>query len=185
MNHTKVKSIVESLLFLSTKPLSPKQIKKKLPEIERSVIEGVLNELYQDYQDRNGGFFLAEVSGGFQFRTPPENKEWVKRAAGETSQTMTRATLETLTIIAYKQPLIRSDIEHIRGVDSGGTIKNLLDMKLIRVFGRKNIPGRPLIYTTTNYFLEFFNLKSIADLPTLGELEPSGSSGDSSGKAKP
>lgn len=170
MTPEKVKSIIESLLFISTKPLSVKQIKQKLPEIQTAVIKKTLNELYIDYKERKGGFYLAEVSNGYQFRTPPENKEWIKKTTAETPRIMSKATLETLTIIAYKQPLMRSDIEHIRGVDSGGPIKNLLTMKLIKVFGRKNIPGRPLIYATTSYFLEFFNLKSIEDLPALNDI---------------
>lgn len=174
MNPDKVKSIVESLLFISIKPLSIKQIKNKLPEVQTTVIKKALNELYNDYQKRNGGFYLAEVSNGYQFRTPTENKEWIKKTTSETTRAMSKATLETLTIIAYKQPLMRSDIEHIRGVDAGGPIKNLLNMKLVKVFGRKNIPGRPLIYATTSYFLEFFNLKSIEDLPGLNEIEALG-----------
>ncbi len=171
MNPEKIKSIIESLLFISIKPLSAKQIKKKLPEVKTSVIKRALSELHNFYQERKGGFYLAEVSKGYQFRTPAENKEWLQKTSTESPRSMSKASLETLTIVAYKQPLMRSDIEHIRGVDAGGPIKNLLNMKMIKVFGRKNIPGRPLIYATTSYFLEFFNLKSIEDLPALNDIE--------------
>jgi segregation and condensation protein B len=117
---------------------------------------------------------LKEVAGGYQFRTRPEHTEWIKKLIQPRPPRLSKAALETLAIIAYKQPLIRSDIEHIRGVDCGGVIRALLERKLIRVLGRKEIPGRPLIYATTKRFLEVFDLKDLKDLPTPKEIDEMG-----------
>lgn len=166
-----VKRIIESLLFASRGPLSMDKIKALLPDVEPREIARILKELVGEYASRNGGLLLMEVAGGFQFRTHPECRDWVSALNQPSPMKISKAALETLAIIAYKQPLIRSDIEHIRGVDSGGVIRNLLDLKLIRVLGRKDIPGRPLIYSTSKHFLELFGLKDIKDLPTLSEIE--------------
>jgi segregation and condensation protein B len=166
-----LKRIIESLIFVSKDPLSLDRLKSLLPETDPVIIKNQLKCLVDDHKTRNGGFYLSEVAGGYQFRTYPDCKEWVKRLNQNSPLRISRAALETLTIVAYKQPVIRSDIEYIRGVDSGGVIRNLLDLKLIRVLGRKDIPGRPLIYSTTRYFLELFGLNDIKDLPTLKEIE--------------
>lgn len=166
-----VKRIIESLLFASRGPLSLDKIKALLPDVESSVISRELQVLVEDYKVRDGGFHLVRVAGGYQFRTHRECKAWITLLNQPSPMKISKAALETLAIIAYKQPLIRSDIEHIRGVDSGGVIRNLLDLKLIRVLGRKDIPGRPLIYSTSKHFLELFGLNDIKDLPTLNEIE--------------
>lgn len=166
-----VKRIIESLLFASRGPLSLDKLKVILPDVEPSVISRELQGLVDEYKDRDGGIQLVRVAGGYQFRTHPDCREWVTVLNQPSPMKISKAALETLSIIAYKQPLIRSDIEHIRGVDSGGVIRNLLDLKLIRVLGRKDIPGRPLIYTTSKHFLELFGLNDIKDLPTLHEIE--------------
>lgn len=166
-----MKKIIESLLFVSKEPLSVDRLKSLLPEIEPEQIKSEIAALVDEYTNRQGGFHLVHVAGGYQFRTRPEYKTWVKRLNQASPLRLSRAALETLTIVAYKQPVIRSDIEHIRGVDSGGVIRNLLDLKLIRVLGRKDIPGRPLIYSTTRFFLELFGLSDIKDLPTLKEID--------------
>jgi segregation and condensation protein B len=118
------------------------------------------------------------VAGGFQFRTRPEYSQWVKKLIAPKPTRLSKAALETLAIIAYKQPIIRSEIEHIRGVDSGGVLRMLLEKNLIRVMGRKEIPGRPLIYGTTRHFLEVFELKNLKDLPTPKEIEEMGVAAD-------
>ena len=117
------------------------------------------------------GIFLSEVAGGYQIRTRPEYHEWVKRLLKPNPHRLSDAALETLAIIAYKQPIIRSDIEHLRGVDCGGVLRVLMEKKLVRVLGRKEIPGRPLIYATTKHFLEVFELKNLKDLPSPKEIE--------------
>jgi segregation and condensation protein B len=118
-----------------------------------------------------GGFYLDEVAGGYQIRTRPRYTDWIKKLIQPKPLRLSKPALETLVIIAYKQPIIRSDIEHLRGVDCGGVIRVLLERKLIRVLGRKEIAGRPLIYATTKRFLEIFDLKNLRDLPTPKEIE--------------
>jgi segregation and condensation protein B len=115
---------------------------------------------------------LVEVAGGYQFRTKPQWAQWVNRLKKTKPVKLSQSALETLAIIAYQQPVIRPTIEVIRGVDSGWVIRSLLEKGLIRIVGRKEIPGRPLIYGTTKTFLELFNLNTLSDLPTLKEAQP-------------
>lgn len=166
-----LKHIIESLIFVSGNPLSIDRIKAVIPEADTKDIKRCLQELIQDYEERSGGFYLRYVAGAYQFRSRPDYREYVAKLIQASPLRLSRAALETLAIIAYKQPVIRSDIEHIRGVDSGGIIRTLMEHKLIRVLGRKDIPGRPLIYSTTKRFLELFDLRSLKDLPTLKEIE--------------
>lgn len=169
-----IKCIIESLLFVSKEPLTIERIHRVLPLAETSVIKGVLNALAAEYDERPGGFYLCEVAGGYQLRTRPEYKDWIKRLLQTGSPRFSKPALETLAIIAWNQPIIRSEIERIRGVDSGGVIRLLLDKKLIKILGRKEIPGRPLIYATTKQFLEMFGLKDLKDLPSPKEIEELG-----------
>jgi len=166
-----LKNIIESLLFVTDDPLSIDRIKNILTQVERQEIRIALNALSDEYEARKGGFFLREVAGGYQIRTRPEYREWIKRLIQPKAFRLSKAALETLAIVAYKQPIIRSDIEYIRGVDCGGILRTLLERRLIRVLGRKEIPGRPLIYATTKQFLEVFDLKDLKDLPTPEEIE--------------
>lgn len=165
------KNIIESLLFVSDVPLTIEHIKKLLPFAETKEIREALLALSEEYEARKGGFFLREVAGGYQIRTRPEYTKWIKRLIHPNPLRISKAALETLAIIAYNQPIIRSNIEQIRGVDSGGILRMLLERKLIRVLGRKEIPGRPLIYATTKQFLEMFDLKDLKDLPLPEEIE--------------
>jgi segregation and condensation protein B len=160
-----LKFILESFLFVAEDPLSLEKIKSALPFSDAKAIKEAIQSLQEEYDQRNGSVCLIEVAGGYQLRTRPEYADWIKKIIQPSAQRLSQAALETLAIIAYKQPIIRSDIEHIRGVDSGGIIRMLLDRKLIKILGRKEIPGRPLIYATTRYFLEIFGLKDIKELP--------------------
>ena len=171
-----IKNIVESLLFVADEPLTIDRLKQIISGAQPQELREVLQELAADYAERQGGFYLNEVAGGYQIRTRSEYKEWIKRLLQPRPQRLSKAALETLAIIAYKQPVIRSDVEHIRGVDCGGVLRVLLERKFIRVLGRKDIPGRPLIYATTKHFLEVFGLKNLEDLPTPKEIEEFGSS---------
>jgi segregation and condensation protein B len=171
-----LKNIIESLLFIADGPLTMDRIKNVLSLPDATEIRIMLKALSEEYEARGGGFFLREVAGGYQLRTRPEYTEFIKRLIQPNPPRLSKAALETLAIIAYKQPLIRSDVEHIRGVDCGGIIRTLLERKLIRVLGRKEIPGRPLIYATTKHFLEVFDLKDLKDLPTPKEIEDLGNS---------
>ncbi|MFZ0242266.1 MAG: SMC-Scp complex subunit ScpB [Desulfobacterales bacterium] len=169
-----LKDIIESLLFVSDEPLTIERLKAVLTPADGTEIRGALNLLTADYETRRGGFHLKEIAGGYQLRTRPEFSEWIARLVQPRAPRLSKAALETLAIIAYKQPVIRSDVEHIRGVDCGGVIRVLLERNLIRVLGRKEIPGRPLIYATTKRFLEVFDLKDLKDLPTPKEIEDMG-----------
>jgi segregation and condensation protein B len=171
-----IKNIIESLLFVAEEPLTIDRFKKIISGAETKELREALEELKADYETRQGGFFLNQVAGGFQIRTRPEYMEWIKRLLQPKPMRLSKAALETLAIIAYKQPVIRSDVEHIRGVDCGGVLRVLLERKFIRVLGRKEIAGRPLIYATTKRFLEVFDLKNLKDLPTPKEIEEFGSS---------
>ncbi len=175
-----IKHIIESLLFVADEPLTLDRIKKILMESEAGEIRDAIAELTAEYDARPGGFYLDEVAGGYQIRTRPEYNEWIKKLIQPKPLRLSKPALETLVIIAYKQPIIRSDIEHLRGVDCGGVLHVLLERKLIRVLGRREIPGRPLIYATTKRFLETFDLKNLRDLPTpkeIGELAASADEG--------
>ena len=170
-----LRNIVESLLFVADEPLTIERLKQIISGVEAKALRESLEELTLDYETRQGGFYLNQVAGGYQIRTRPEYMEWIKRLLQPKPQRLSKAALETLAIIAYKQPVIRSDIEHLRGVDCGGVLRVLLERKFIRVLGRKEIPGRPLIYATTKRFLEVFGLKNLKDLPTPKEIEEFGS----------
>ena len=169
-----LKNIIESLLFVAEAPLTVERL-KQITTAEAGEIHTVLNALSAEYEQREGGFVLREIAGGFQIRTRPEYSDWIKRLLQPTPPRFSKAAMETLAIIAYKQLIIRSEIEHIRGVDSGGVLRLLLERKLVRILGRKEIPGRPLIYATTKKFLEMFDLKNLKDLPTPKEIEVFGS----------
>ncbi|MCB2166858.1 MAG: SMC-Scp complex subunit ScpB [Deltaproteobacteria bacterium] len=170
--------IIESLLFVAEEPLSVQQLKAILETEDADAIRSALKELADEYDRRRGGFEIKQVAGGFQFRTRSEYSEWVKKLLKPSPAKLSRAALETLAIIAYKQPIIRADVEHIRGVDCGGVLRMLLEKKLVRVLGRKDIPGRPMIYGTTRQFLEVFNLKDLRDLPSPKEIESMGTEVD-------
>jgi segregation and condensation protein B len=165
-----LKAIVESLLFVAETPLKIDKIKSVLEVADTQAIRDALGSLSEEYESGKRGFFLAEVAGGFQFRTRPEFSRWIRRLKETRPPRLSRPALETLSIVAYKQPVLRSDIEFLRGVDCGGTLRTLLERKLIRILGRKDLPGRPIIYGTTKQFLELFNLKDLSELPTLKDL---------------
>jgi segregation and condensation protein B len=166
-----LKAIIESLLFVADKPLGVEKLAEIIEEADSKAIRAGLEALLDEFNNPGRGFRLHEVAGGYQFRTHPECQAYIRRMLKPAPSRLSRAALETLAIIAYKQPIIRSDIEHIRGVDSGGVLRVLMEKKLIRVLGRREIPGRPLIYATTKYFLEVFDLKNLKDLPTPKEIE--------------
>jgi len=169
-----IKNIIESLLFVAEAPLTVDRLKTVLDVSDAKTIREALNRLSEDYETRKGGFHLRLVAGGYRICTRPEYGEWIKRLIQPNPPRLSKPALETLAIIAYKQPIIRSDIEHIRGVDCGGILRQLLERKIVRILGRREIPGRPLIYATTKDFLEIFDLKDLKDLPTLKEIDAFG-----------
>lgn len=173
-----LKNIIESLLFVADNPIDVRIFKQIIPDADAQEIRQALADLTAEYEARQGGFQLSEVAGGFQFRTRSDYKEWIRRLVQPSPARLSKAALETLAIIAYHQPIIRSDVERIRGVDSGAILRGLLERKLIRILGKKDIPGRPLIYATTQRFLEVFNLKSLSEMPTLKEIQEFGKAGE-------
>jgi segregation and condensation protein B len=176
-----LKHIIESLLFVAEEPISLNRFKRVIAQTDGREIKQALIELVAEYETRRGGFYLDQVAGGWQIRTRPEYNEWIRKMIQPKPLRLSKAALETLVIIAYKQPIIRSDIEYLRGVDCGGVLRVLLERKLIRVLGRREIAGRPLIYATTKRFLEVFDLKDLKDLPTPKEIEELGASLNESG----
>lgn len=167
-------AIVESMIFASDSPLSLDRLCDLLQEYERDAIRTVLKELFSFYETRAGGFMLVEVAGGWQFRTVPDLQQYVVRIVKAKTVKFSPSALETLAIVAYRQPVTRTEIEYLRGVDCGGVLKTLLEKKLIRIMGKKDIPGRPLIYGTSKEFLEVFSLKDLKGLPTLKEIQALG-----------
>lgn len=166
-----LKMIIEALLFSSDKPLTVKDIHDCLPDAEKSEIKNSIRILTHDYDALERSFVLKEVAGGYQFRSRPEYGSYILRMFQKTPNRLSRATVETLAIIAYKQPILRSEIERLRGVDVGGIIKTLMEKGLIKIMGRRELPGRPLVYGTTKKFLEVFDLKDLKSLPKLKEIK--------------
>jgi segregation and condensation protein B len=160
-------SRLESLIFAYPEPISVRRLARVLC-LDGKRVRELVQKLTASYEGR--GILLSEVSGGFQFHTNPENAPIVRAAIKIKPMRMSRPALETLAIVAYRQPITRVDIEEIRRVDSGGTLKFLFEKGLVRVLGRKEEPGRPMIYGTTAEFLALFGLKSLADLPSLHEF---------------
>ncbi|HEX5773461.1 MAG TPA: SMC-Scp complex subunit ScpB [Geomobilimonas sp.] len=166
-----LKSVVESLIFVAEAPLSLERLASILEEHERSDLRAALDELLADYEQSGRGIVLVEVAGGYQFRSRPEHADYLKRLSKTRPPKFGQSSLETLAIIAYRQPITRAEVEYLRGVDCGGILKTLLEKKLIKILGKKDVPGRPLIYGTTREFLELFSLKNLASLPTLKEIQ--------------
>ena len=166
-----IKAVMEALIFASDTPLALEKICMILSGAEKQEIKEALEKLILEYDERQAGIYLQEVAGGFQFRTRPELSVWIKKLKSTKPHSLSPQAMETLAIVAYKQPIVKSEIESIRGVDVGAPLKGLLDKKLIRIVGRKDVPGKPIIYGTTKKFLEVFNLKNLTDLPNLRELK--------------
>lgn len=166
-----LKLILEALLFAVDKPLTSSDIHKALPEFSVPDITADLKELKADYEQMDRSFLLQEVAQGYQIRTKSDYAPHVLKILRSSPTRLSRAAMETLAIIAYKQPIIRQEVERFRGVDVGGILRTLLEKDLIRIVGRKDLPGKPLIYGTTRTFLEVFNLKDLNALPKLKEIE--------------
>ena len=169
-----LKFIIEALLFASDNPISVRDIRGCLPEASLSEIRGALKVLTYEYEAMGRSFSLKEVAEGYQLRTHAEYGPYILNMLQTAPNRLSRAAMETLSIIAYKQPILRQDIEKFRGVDVGGILRTLLEKGLIRIMGRKDIPGRPLIYGTTKKFLEVFDLKDLKSLPKLKEIKDLG-----------
>lgn len=162
--------ILESVLFAAGEPLTLARLADVIPGPTRGELRVALRELAARAERDQRGVRLLEVAGGYQFRTDPAHAEWVRRLFQQKPWRLTRATLETLAIVAYKQPITRAEIEAIRGVDADSVLASLLSRKLVKIVGRKEVMGRPLLYGTTRQFLEVFGLRDLTELPALGEV---------------
>jgi segregation and condensation protein B len=164
-----LRGLLEALLFVSDRPLKTADL-ADVARAQPKECRALLEELSNEYRDQSRGFQLDELAGGWQLRTAATFAPFVREMSALKPVKLTRAQVETLAIIAYRQPVTRPEIEDVRGVDGGAVLKLLLDRDLVRILGKKDEPGRPLLYGTTSHFLEFFGLKSLRDLPTLREF---------------
>ncbi|NPA39564.1 MAG: SMC-Scp complex subunit ScpB [Thermodesulfobacteria bacterium] len=170
MEQKKYKKVIEALLICGGKPLKLKEISKICDDLPLELVRKIIEELKEEYKDR--GVQLVEVAGGFRMESNPEVASYLKRLFKPKGFKWTKPLLETLAIIAYFQPITRAEISAKRGgVDVSGSIKVLLEKGFIEVAGRKEVPGRPILYRTSKFFLEYFGLKSVSDLPPLEELK--------------
>jgi segregation and condensation protein B len=172
MNEFDIKPVLESLFFVSDSPIRLETLVEILPESSKEAILEGIRQIQAEYGDPSKGIELTEIAGGYQFRTKPGWAEWVNRLKKAKAVKLSQAALETLAIVAYRQPVIRPAIEEIRGVDSGSVLHTLLERGLVKVMGRKELPGRPIVYGTSKAFLELFSLNSLSDLPRLQEIQP-------------
>jgi segregation and condensation protein B len=164
-----LKPLLEALLFGADGPLRCERLAEVL-DVERGAVLVGLQALAAEYGAQGRGFYLEEVAGAYQLRTRPEYADYLRRLGRTRVFKFSRPALETLAIIAYRQPVTRVEIEYLRGVDSGSVLKTLLDKHLVRILGRKDVPGKPSIYGTSREFLELFGLPDLAALPTLKEF---------------
>jgi segregation and condensation protein B len=165
-----LKAIVEALIFASPEPVTPKLLYKLLSSESKEDVSAAINELRGDYQNRPG-LHWVEVAGGYQITTRPELHEWVRRLFHErTTQKLSVPALETLAVIAYRQPVTALEVTDIRGVNTAGVLTTLLERHLIKIVGRKNVVGRPFMYATTKEFLIRFGLKDLGDLPKIEDM---------------
>ncbi|MFO8052967.1 MAG: SMC-Scp complex subunit ScpB [Candidatus Omnitrophota bacterium] len=170
MDKEKVKSILESLLFVNEKPIQLSEISRIL-EIKNKEIKQAVEELKTEYNGRSSGISIVAVAGGYQMCSAPFNEPWIKKMySHQNKQKLSTASLETLAIIAYKQPITRVEIEQIRGVNVDGVVRKLGELGLIKTAGKKEVVGRPFLYITTRKFLEYFGINTLKDLPNLEEF---------------
>jgi segregation and condensation protein B len=173
MSYPNLSALLEAIVYLAKEPVSLDAIHKALPEVDRSELQQKLNELIEQYRESGRGIEIREVADGYRFSTKPEHhevlKQFIKSQIPPTRLSL--AALETLAVIAYKQPATIPEIQDIRGVHASGVIKTLLDKKFVATAGRKDVLGRPILYKTTREFLMHFGLKDLSDLPSMEEFE--------------
>jgi segregation and condensation protein B len=167
-----LKSAIESVLFVAGAPVSADRLGGLFEEATQEQIETQLAAIREECDSRGSGIMLAEVAGGYQLATRPENASWIRKFRSvKVSSKLSRPALETLAIVAYKQPITRTEVEAIRGVNIGGIMRNLMERRLVKIVGKKDIPGKPMMYGTTPEFLQYFGLKDLSALPTLKEFQ--------------
>jgi segregation and condensation protein B len=172
-----LKAILEAVLFVSPEPVPVARLMSILGTVSKAEVVQALGILTHDLDQDGRGIQLVQVAGGYRLVTKQEYGPWLKRMdKAKAAQKLSRSALESLAIIAYKQPLVRSEIEEIRGVETSGVLRTLCERKLVRIVGRKDVPGRPIMYGTTKFFLEHFGLQDLSQLPPLREFKELGES---------
>jgi segregation and condensation protein B len=167
-----LKAAIEALLLVSSHPLSVERLRGIFEEVTKEQIEQQFRTLMQEYEDRGAGIMVAEVAGGFQLATRTDYASWIRKFKSvKVSSRLSKPALETLAIVAYKQPITRTEVEAIRGVNIGGIMRNLMERRLVKIVGKKDVPGKPMMYGTTLEFLQYFGLKDLSALPTLKEFQ--------------
>ncbi|MFT3742165.1 MAG: SMC-Scp complex subunit ScpB [Gammaproteobacteria bacterium] len=170
---THLRTILEAALFSAAEPVSIEKLSQLFPNEQKpspALIRQALQGLAQDYEER--GIALQEVASGYRFQVRAEMAPWLERWTDEKPARYSRALLETLALISYRQPITRAEVEEVRGVTVSSTIiRNLLDREWIKIVGHREVPGRPALYATTKVFLDYFNLKSLSELPALAQIE--------------
>ena len=170
MSEQKLKSILEAILFAASEPISMEQFQDALQGVGKRAIRNALTALHDEYQEINRSFHLVEIANGYQMCTRPEYSEWIQKFyTRQVRVTLSPSALETLSIVAYKQPITRADVAAIRGVNSDSVLNSLVEKRLVRITGRKE--GRALLFSTTDEFLQQFGLKDASDLPSLDEID--------------
>lgn len=168
-------AILEALLFVAHEPLSLDRFVALIGDVKKAEIEQALGRMRHALEQEGRGLHLIEVAGGYRLATKTEYAPWIRRLEKtKAAPKLSRSALESLAIIAYKQPIVRAEIEEIRGVETSGVLRTLLERKLVRIVGRKDVPGRPIMYGTTKFFLEHFGLRDLSELPPLKEFKELG-----------
>ncbi|MFH2145868.1 MAG: SMC-Scp complex subunit ScpB [Candidatus Omnitrophota bacterium] len=181
MDENELKKHLEAVLFVSDKPLNLKQLTEVFEGADSADIKEALNKLKEEYNESGHGVQIAEIAGGYQYSTHPDCAEYLKKLyKNRRVWRLSSPALETVAIIAYKQPITRAEIEFIRGVNVDGVIRTLLERGLIKIKGKKDVPGRPILYGTTEEFLKYFGLKNIGELPLIETFVPQALEMDSS-----
>jgi segregation and condensation protein B len=163
--------IVEALILSSPEPISADKLAAVVPYCKAGEAKDLVGELNTEYAEQERAFEIWEVAGGYQIRTRAEFSGYLQQLQKERAVRLSPAALESLAIIAYRQPVTRAEIEEVRGVDAGATVRSLLERQMIRIAGQREVPGRPMLYATTRRFLEVFGIENLKNLPTLRELD--------------
>jgi len=172
MDTSQAKSIIEAVIFAANEPVSVEQLARLLDELDGDTVAQLIYELQKEYDSTGRSFQIVEIANGFQICTRDQYADWIRKFyTTELSSRLTVSALEALAIIAYKQPVTRAEVEEVRGVNSDSVIRTLMERNLVRVIGRKQAPGRPMIYGTTTDFLMHFGLRDLSELPSVDEIE--------------
>jgi segregation and condensation protein B len=172
LDDLQLKAAIEALLFIAGSPVTVDRLRNIFEDMPKDRIEAQLQALRTDYESRGAGIMLVEIANGWQLATCADQAPWVRKFRSvKVSTRLSRPALETLAIIAYKQPITRPEIEAVRGVNIGGIVRNLMERRLVKIVGKKDVPGKPMLYGTTAEFLQYFGLKDLSSLPTLKEFQ--------------